>query len=76
MIILADELRADISYPDVDPVPLFGCGLNDFPKFKPVRKEAILQHLRWQCKCLDGSIDENQLSEEFQILKEKKVIMI
>jgi hypothetical protein len=75
-IIVVDELRNNISYPDVEISPLSGCGLPDFPIGKMIRKEAIVMHLRWQCKYLNGDIDEEQLSEELSILKSKKVIMV
>lgn len=74
--ILVDELRNDVSYPDVDTSPLFGCGLPEFPKRKIVRKEALLMHLRWQCIFLNGNIDEEELCYNLEIFKDKKIIMV
>ena len=71
-----DELRKDVSYPNVDIDPLYGCGLPDFPDRKFVRKEVIVNHLRWQCLQLNGDIDENQLTEEIAVLRRKRVVMI
>ena len=74
--LVVDELRSGESYPDVSISPLTGCGLPDFPKKRHVRKEVIVQHLRWQCLYLNGGIDEEELDNCIQILKDKKVIMI
>lgn len=74
--ILVDELRNDVSYPDVDTSPLFGCGLPEFPKRKIIRKEALLMHLRWQCLFLNGNIDEEELCTNLQIFKDKRIIMV
>ena len=74
--IVVDELRNNVWYADTDVTPLSGCGLPDFPLRKIVRKEVILMHLRWQCVNLDGTIDEEELSNNLQIFKDKKVIMI
>ena len=76
MKVLADELRQGKSYPEADISVLSGCGLSDFEKRKPVRKEAIVMHLRWQCLTLNGTVLDSQLTEELQILKEKEVLMI
>lgn len=73
---VVDELRNDVSYPDTDITPLFGCGLPDFPDRKFVSKEVIVSHLRWQCMQLNGNVDENQLTEEIQVLRDKRVVMI
>jgi len=73
---VVDEIRKNISYPDIDISPLSGCGLSDFPLKKMIRKEVIVMHLRWQCINLNGSIDEVALSESVELLKDKKVIMI
>lgn len=74
--LVVDELRSGESYPDVSIAPLTGCGLSDFPKRKHIRKEVIVQHLRWQCLFLNGNIDEEELCYNLEILKDKKVIMI
>jgi len=74
--IVTEELRQNISYPDVEISSLTGCGLSDFPIGKIVRKEAIVMHLRWQCMYFNGGIDEDQLANELFILKSKKVIMV
>jgi len=76
MQIVVNELRNNISYPDVDSSPLIGCGLQDFPKGKIIRKEVIVQHLRWQCLFLNGCIDEQELSDNLELFKWKKIIMI
>lgn len=76
MIIVTNELRDNVTYPGVGIESLSGCGLSDFPHNKPVRKEAIVMHLRWQCIYLNGAIDEEQLSQELTILKKKNIIMI
>lgn len=73
---VVNELRENISYPNIDISPLSGCGLSDFPKRKHIRKEVIVQHLRWQCLFLNGNIDEEELCYNLEILKDKKVIMI
>lgn len=73
---VVNELREGISYPEVDISPLSGCGLPDFPKGKMIRKESIVMHLRWQCLFLNGNIDEEELCNELQLLKENKVIMV
>jgi hypothetical protein len=74
--LLVNELRQDISYPNVDISPLTGCGLRDFPKCKIIRKEALLMHLRWQCIYLNGGIDEQELTDNLQIFKDKRIIMV
>jgi hypothetical protein len=74
--IVVNELREGISYPEVDISPLSGCDLTGFPKNKMIRKEAIVMHLRWQCLFLNGNIDEEELCNELQLLKENKVIMV
>jgi len=73
---VVDELRNDISYPDVEISPLTGCGLKDFPLNKMIRKEVIVEHLRWQCLYLNGGIDEEELCNNLEIFKWKKIIMI
>jgi len=74
--ILVNELRNNISYSDIDTSVLFGCGLDDFPKGKIIRKEALLMHLRWQCLFLNGGIDEQELSDNLWIFKNKRIIMV
>ena len=76
ILIVVDELRNNISYPDVDISSMIGCGLPDFPKGKFVRKEAIVMHLRWQCLFLNGKIDEEELSNELYLLKKNQIIMV
>lgn len=73
---VVDELRNGTHYPEVSVEPLFGCGLPDFPDRKIVRKEVIVNHLRWQCLQFNGEIDENQLTEEIEILRAKRIIMV
>ena len=73
---VVDELRNNISYPDVEISPLTGCGLKEFPERKIIRKEVIVQHLRWQCIYLNGGIDEEELTNNLEIFKWKKIIMI
>lgn len=73
---VVDELRNDVSYPEVDISPLSGCGLSDFPFGKIVRKEAIVQHLRWQCLMFNGNIDEEELCANLEIFKHKKIVMV
>jgi hypothetical protein len=74
--VVVQELREGISYPETDIGPLYGCGLDDFPKNKMIRKEVIVMHLRWQCLFFNGNIDEQELSNSLFILKDKKVIMV
>lgn len=73
---IVNELRDNISYPGIDISPLLGCGLSDFPLKKMIRKEVIVMHLRWQCLFINGNIDEEELSNCLEILKDKKVIMV
>lgn len=74
--VVVQELIEGIYYPETNIGPLYGCGLDDFPKNKMVRKEVIVMHLRWQCLFLNGNIDEEELTNCLFILKDKKVIMI
>lgn len=74
--ILVNELREDKSYPGTDISPLCGCGLSDFPQHKMIRKEVLVQHLKWQCKYLNGGIDEEELCNCLDNFKNKKIIMI
>ena len=76
IVTVVNELREETYYPDIDISPLSGCGLPDFPKGKMIRKEAIVMHLRWQCLFLNGNIDEEELCNELQLLKDNKVIMV
>jgi len=76
IVTVVNELREGTSYPEVDISPLSGCGLPNFPKNKMIRKEAIVMHLRWQCLFLNGNIDEEELCNDLQLLKENKVIMV
>ena len=77
MKVVVNELRNDVSYPGVEDTPLHGLSLPDFPMGKAVRKEAIVQFLRWQCVYIFGDgIDENELSDMLYLLKEKKVVMV
>ena len=73
---VVDELRQNISYPDIDISPLSGCGLPGFEKGKIIRKEVILMHLRWQCLYLNGTIDEQELCDNLELFKYLKIIMI
>jgi hypothetical protein len=73
--IVVDELRANKRY-GTDTNILDGCGLSDFPKRKMVRKEVIVDFLQYQCRYLNGGIDEEELSSNIETLKVKKVIMI
>lgn len=73
---VVDELRQNVSYDSIDISPLTGCGLSDFPIGKIIRKEAIVQHLRWQCLNFDGSIDEEELCTNLEIFKRKKIVMV
>ena len=74
--IVVDDLRNGKTYPGVDTEPLYGLALNDFPKGKFVRREAIANLLSWQCQLLNGTIDEAELSDTLHLLKKKKVIMV
>ena len=74
--LVVDELRKGITYPGVETDPLHGCGLIDFPKHKAVRKEVIVNMLNWQCRYLNGYIDEYELDTMIEIFKIKKIIMI
>ena len=74
--VVVDELRNNISYDDIDITPMIGCGLSGFEKGKHIRKEVIVMHLRWQCLNLNGSIDEETLINELELLKENKIIMV
>jgi len=74
--IVVNELRNDVSYPDVDTTPLHGCGLNDYPKRKVICKEVIVQFLRWQCLMMNGNIDEQELNYCLEIFRDKKIVMI
>ena len=73
---VVDEYRDNKYYPNVSTEPLVGCALPDFPKGKYVRKEAIVNLLRWQCKYLNGETDEEELTNVISILKIKRVHMI
>jgi|GEM_PF-1622239 len=50
----------DLSDHDIDLLNGFG-----LPDFKPVcvTIEAVARTIRWQCFCLDGSIDQEALNE-------------
>ncbi len=74
--IVTRELKEGISYSNIDTSPLYGCGLPDFPLRKMVSKEVIVMHLKWQCLNLNGTIDEEELTNCLEILKRKKVIMV
>jgi len=81
--LVVDELRAGKTYVDTGNVeavgdvtaPLEGLGLSDFEKGKLVRKEAVIHFLRWQTLRMDGTIDEEELSECLGLLS-KKVVMV
>ena len=74
--ILMNELRQGKTYEDVEDTPLHGLALDDFPDRKTVRKEAIVQFLNWQTRCLNGTIDEEALVEHIALLQAKKVVMV
>jgi len=74
--IVTRELKEGINYPDTDLTPLWGCALPEFSLFQFISKEVIVMHLRWQCIMMNGNIDEKELNECLQILKDKKVIMV
>lgn len=74
--VVVDELRNNISYDDIDISPMAGCRLSGFKKGKHIRKEVIVMHLRWQCLNINGSIDEEALVDELELLKENKIIMV
>ncbi len=76
VIVLVNELRENVMYPDADDVPLHGLGLPDFQKGKHIRKEAIVKFLNWQCRYLGGGFDEEELTECLRLLKVKRVVMI
>jgi len=73
---VVDDLRNGVYYENVSIEPLFGCALKDFPFRKYVRKEVIVNHLRYQCLFLNGGIDEVELDNCLFILKNKQVIMV
>jgi len=73
---LVNELREGACYLNVDTAPLHGCGLPDFEKGKMIRKEVLVQFLRWQCLMMNGNIDEEELCECLAIFKEKKIMML
>ncbi len=74
--VLMDEMREG-KYYDTDDSPLHGLALDDFPKGKHVRKEAIIKFLNWQCRYIFGNgIDEEALSDHIWLLQHKRVVMI
>ena len=75
LITVVNDLRDGKTFPDVDTSPLYGLGLDDFPKRRTVRREVISNFLNWQCMFLDGTIDEEELDNCMFLLK-KKVVMI
>jgi hypothetical protein len=60
----------------VDITPLEGLALSSFPKGKFVRKEVIVEFLRYQCTQLNGEVDDKELNDCFFLLTNKKVNMI
>lgn len=76
MRVVVDELRLHKTYPEVDDTPLEGLALRDFPYGKHVRKECVVKFLNWQCLRLDGTIDEEELTQDMFLLKKKRVIMV
>ena len=68
-----NDLRNNVHYEGVSTEPLYGMALDDFPYGKYVRYEVVVNMLNWQCQCLDGSIDEVELSDCIYILKRKGV---
>lgn len=74
--IVTRELKDGKSYPDADIWVFDGFGLPDYPKGKAISKEAIVQMLRYQTIQLNGSIDEEELSNCLYLLKAKQVIMV
>ena len=73
---VVNELRDGKSYPGTDTEPLHGCALSDYPKGQIIRKEVIVEMLRWQCLFLNGGIDEQELTNMLQIFKTKRIIMV
>jgi len=72
---IVDDLRANKHY-KTDTSILDGIGLPDFPKSKIVRKEVIVDFLQWQCRYLNGGINEEELSDCIEALKFHKVIIV
>lgn len=74
--IVVDELRKGVHYPEVDDTPLHGLALPDFEKGKIVRKEVIVNFLNWQTAFLGGGFDEEELTQDISLLKQKRVVMV
>ena len=73
------ELREGTYYENIDCEPIIGIGLPDFTankrERKHIRKEVIVNFLRWQTGMLNGEIDETELSSCLYLLS-KKVLMV
>lgn len=73
---IADEVREGKTYPEADVSPLFGLALPSFEEGKPVSKKSAVNHVMWQAQNMDGSIDEDEMMHNLNLMKEKKVTII
>ena len=71
--LVVDEVRMGKMYEKVSIDSLDGCAY--FQEKKKIRKEVIVQFLRWQALNLDGSINDEMLTEAVDCLS-KNIIMI
>lgn len=71
--LVVDELRAGRRYERVSLESLDGCAY--FQGKRRIRKEVIVQFLRWQTLNLDGSINDEMLGEAVDCLR-KNIVMI
>ena len=58
----------------IDTTPLHGYGLRSFNPVG-VTLEAVAALVRWQCFCLDGSIDAEGLAEMHRIFRRKVTVI-
>jgi len=61
----------DLTY--VDDTPLHGCGLPDFQRIS-CTIEQVAKLLRWQCCCIFGGYDGEELAEMGRIARTKFLI--
>jgi hypothetical protein len=75
------ELKDGIRYHnDVDQMydmmsPLEGLALSGFGKRKEVSHESVVTFLGYQCRMMNGQVDEEELSELCGLLRKKVVVV-
>ena len=69
-----DIARSDRDLSEFDDAVLFGYGL---PDFKPVGViiEVAAKTIRWQCVCLNGAIDSEELERTRRLFRKRVLIV-